>query len=483
MTRGIGVALTSLGLVAMLTMTVTCSASAASVATRHRAARAEPAYPQAATLSGPVTVGHIIEPAFSGTLPAGYVEQEYFASGTASAFEATSEPADGRWSVVRVSSASYRTRIVVRRPAKPSRFNGTVVVEWLNESVGESSPDWAYLNPYLSNAGFAYVGVSVQALGVEGGKPLLSTSPSQGLVQEEPARYGTLHQPGDQYSFDIFAQVGRALREGEDHAVLGHLHPEHIVAVGESQSAFFLTTFANVFQPLTHAYDGLFIHSRNGPGASLGGTTGKSSGSPAAQHIRTDLDVPVFMFETETDATKLGFTTALQPDTKRIRTWEVAGTSHIDAYLLGGTASGLGCTQPINNGPQHVVVQAAFSAFSKWVSHGTPPPSPGYFALASSQPVQLTRDADGNVVGGVRSPAVQVPVSVLSGVPASGTSGLCSLLGSTTSFTPARLVQLYHSKANYLALYTKSLDRAIAAGYILPANRASLVQQAEAVAF
>src|SRR6202042_82006 len=128
-----------------------------------------------------------------------------------------------------------------------------------------------YLNPLLVRAGYAYVGVSAQALGVEGGSPILGVGgASPGLVHQEPSRYGTLHHPGDQYALDMFAQIGQAVRNS--HAkVLGKLHPTHIVAVGESQSAFYLTTFVDALQPLTHTFDGFFIHSRGGGGAPLNG--------------------------------------------------------------------------------------------------------------------------------------------------------------------------------------------------------------------
>ena len=125
--------------------------------------------------------------------------------------------------------------------------------------------------------------------------------------------------------------------------------------------------------------------------------------------IRTDLRVPVFMFETQTDLIHLGYAPAQQPNTTRIRTWEVAGTSHADAYLVGVAASVLGCTTPVNSGPQHTVVQAAFAAFTKWVDHGTPPPSPPRFTLASSDPPSLALDSHGNVIGGVRTPGGRCP--------------------------------------------------------------------------
>ena len=448
-------------------------------------------YGASATFSGPVTAGHLIEPetALPTDLAAhDYVEQEYFAAGTAHSFTATAAPANGDWSITPTTSAAYKTRIIVRRPSNPAHFSGTVVVEWMNESEGESAPDWDYLNPELMNEGDAYVAVSAQALGVDGGTPILGsiagTSAGQGLVQQEPERYGSLHHPGDQYALDIFDQIGLGLRSSDAH-VLGALHPHHIVAVGESQSAYYLTTYANALEPHGHTFDGIFIHSRGGSGAPLNGSsiTSNSSSTPADQRIRTDLGVPVFMFETQTDLIELGYAPAQQPNTKDIRTWEVAGTSHADAYLLGPASSVLHCSSAINSGPQHVVVEAAFAAFVRWVVHGTPPPSPPPFQLQSEKPAALALDKNGNVVGGVRTPAVEVPVSTLSGAAPAGTSVICSLFGSTTPFSAQMLTSLYGSKANYIAKYTAALDHAISAGYLLSSERATLLAMAEQVQF
>lgn len=449
--------------------------------------RSSGVYGETSTFSVPPDKGHIIEPLSAIPLDLAahhYVQQEFFASGTAHAFRATTALSDGRWSIVPTTSASYRTRILVRRPEDPARFSGTVVVEWLNESAGESAPEWDYLNPELMKAGDAYVGVSAQALGVDGGTPILGSikGVGKGLVHQEPERYGTLHHPGDQYALDMFAQIGLGLRSSALH-VLGPLRPHHIVAVGESQSAYYLTTFADALQPRTRAFDGIFIHSRGGNGAPLDGASITSNLSSGGLRIRTDLRVPVFMFETQTDLIELGYASAQQPNTHRIRTWEVAGTSHADAYLVGSAAGELGCTTPINSGPQHQVVQAAFAAFSKWVVHGTPPPSPPPFKLSSRHPPTLALDRFGNVIGGVRTPAVDVPVSTLSGAAPPGTSVLCSLFGSTTAFSQQMLVSLYHTKAEYLSKFTASLDHAIAKGYILPSDRQGLLEQARQVQF
>ena len=291
---------------------LTTALAAAPVAAPAEAADVASTSTAVATFTGPVTTGHTIEPetALPTDLAAhGYVEQEFFAGGTAHAFNATSAPSDGRWTIAPTTSASYETRILVRRPSNPARFSGTVVVEWMNESEGESAPDWDYLNPELMDAGDAYVAVSAQALGVEGGTPILGSVTAgvgQGLIQQEPQRYGTLHHPGDQYALDIFDQIGLGLRaKGSD--VLGPLKPRHVVATGESQSAFYLTTFADALEPLSHAFDGIFIHSRGGAAAPLNGSSITSASAPAAVRIRTDLHVPVFMFETQTDMIQLGY--------------------------------------------------------------------------------------------------------------------------------------------------------------------------------
>ena len=77
----------------------------------------------AATLTGPITTGHVVEPESAHPLDLaanGYVEHEYFASGTAMAFKADSMPSDGKWTVTPTTTAAYKTRILVREPTNPA---------------------------------------------------------------------------------------------------------------------------------------------------------------------------------------------------------------------------------------------------------------------------------------------------------------------------------------------------------------------------
>jgi hypothetical protein len=99
----------------------------------------------------------------------------------------------------------------------------------------------------------------------------------------------------------------------------------------------------------------------------------------------------------------------------------------------------------------------------------------------STAPPRYELDKYGNAVGGVRTPAVDVPISTLSGQAPPGSSVLCSLFGSTTPLSGATLASLYPTKADYVALYTKSLDRTIRMGLILGADRAELLAHAKQV--
>ena len=52
---------------------------------------------------------------------------------------------DGKWSVTPGTKAAYKTRLIVRTPVDPKKFNGTVIVEWLNVTSGrDSDPDFGF---------------------------------------------------------------------------------------------------------------------------------------------------------------------------------------------------------------------------------------------------------------------------------------------------------------------------------------------------
>ncbi len=142
-------------------------------------------------------------------------------------------------------------------------------------------------------------------------------------------------------------------------------------------------TYINGVQPLTHAFDGFFVHSRGAAGLALvepgeAADIVDAIGRPPTI-IRTDTDVPVFTFQTEGDVTSvLGSVAARQPNTGTFRLWEVAGTAHADTRLVGENVISIDCGVPINDGPQHVVAKAALRHLVTWVTSGAAPPEAPY---------------------------------------------------------------------------------------------------------
>jgi hypothetical protein len=437
------------------------------------------------------------------------VVEEYFISGTATSFKLTGEPtADGAWAATPAGTAPYATRIVVVRPKDPKKFNGTVAVEWLNVTGGlDAGPDWTYSHREMLRSGYAYVGVSAQKVGVEGGQSLGGAG--MPLKKANPARYGALSHPGDNYAFDIFSQAGEAVRSGK---VLGPLKARHVLATGESQSAVFMTTYVDAIDPLAKVYDGFYIHSRFG-GAPAPETASMRGGPNArgAQGVkmRADLRVPVMTLISETDligSNLSGFWTAQQPDNDKLRIWEMPGTSHVDNYMffVGGFDNGSApmdkiaplwkpndalfgakMAKPINSAPQHhYVAEAAMSALESWVRTGKVPPKAPRLELAQAakagEAPKLVPDAQGNSKGGIRTPWVDAPTARLSGFGNTG-GPFGFLVGTTEPFDSATLARLYPGgKADYLKKFDASLAQAVKGGFILKADAPEIRELAAA---
>jgi Alpha/beta hydrolase domain len=432
----------------------------------------------------------------------GYCSEEWLLEGTASSWRAAGELGDdGLWETELDSLAPYRTRLVVCRPDSPTSFNGTVVVEWLNVSGGgDGSPDWFFLHRHLMREGAAWVGVSAQKAGIDGGGFFDS---GQHLKAVAPERYGILSHPGDAFAFDIFSQAGLALRAGT--GPLGGFQIENLLAVGESQSAVFLVTYINAIDQHAGIYDGFLVHGRGSSGATLEGQMfggGRQLEFTGSQRIREDVRVPVITVQSETDLVMMAGVRGRQPDNDRFRWWEIAGAAHFDSYGLiasqsdDGTLSpaelaaliapvdevrGMKSTGLINSGPQqHYVLNAATAGLEAWVRHGTPPPSGRWIESEPGPEPALARDELGISRGGIRTPWVDTPVAAFSGQGFPG-EVFTALFGSTHPFDRAQLGRLYRDgRAGYLAAFEQRLGEAIEAGFILAVDGDEIMSLASA---
>ena len=296
--------------------------------------------------------------------------------------------ADG---VVVSTGHPYKSRMIVRRPAKNGpKFNGVVLVEWVNVTSGYNlDVHWGLSHEYLDQAGYAYVGVSAQRVGVQ--------QAPYGLTVWSPTRYGTLDVTdggtvtNDSLSYDIFSQAGQAIRHPREAGVdvLDGLKFEMVIAVGASQSASRLSSYYNSIQPLHRAC--MTRSCRTSAAAPLAPTSGRSS-----SRVNSEREIVA------------GAAARRQPDSDIFRSWEVAGASHVgyQYQMFRGGFVGRDGLAPFNftcNRPplSHVSVQpvlnAAYAAMVDWVKKDKAPPVATPILVTSTSPLVIPRDADGHV--------------------------------------------------------------------------------------
>jgi hypothetical protein len=409
----------------------------------------------------------------------GYVEQEFFYSGRANVYDATVAPGIGARPTpsptANLVSAghAYRTRMVVRRPARPSAFNGTVVVEWLNAtSQYDVEALWFRTHESLMRDGYAWVGITAQSAPI--------TNPTLGLKAFSPVRYGSLDltdggtlTSGDPLSFDVYGQGIQAIRKA---GVLGGLRSKvrTVIAAGVSQSAGRVAVFLNAIQPRGEAVvDAALLY--------VGG-----------ERLRADLRVPVFKVLSETEFTapaSANEISSLQPDTNRMRTWTVAGTSHSDWASFAVRYALLqrdqptaplrdNCARPSRSRiPDRYPIAASINHLAAWAQRGDPPPTAPRIALAQDGATVL-RDEHGNALGGLRLAPFAVPTAVDTGANENppGGPGLCFLNGTHVPFDRATLHALYPDRPTYLRQFTRAVWQNVHDGYVMPADAREMLR-------
>ncbi|MDN3353180.1 alpha/beta hydrolase domain-containing protein [Actinomadura sp. DC4] len=410
---------------------------------------------------------------------AGYMEQEYFLDGTATGYvQADTWGSDGRWRVRPAEQSAFRTRLLVRRPADPARFNGTVIVEWLDLPGGvDVDPDFLYTHAELLRAGYAWVGVSAQQQGVTT------------LQRVDPGRYADLSHPGDTFSYSIYSQAAQALLHPAGIDPLGGLRPRTLIGDGYSGSSARLVTYINAVQPVDRLFSGFLVHSRWARSAPISQPPQAPQSSPSIVYTRTDSSAPVLTVATETEILQthpsypnLDYYPVSQPDSRGFRLWEVPGTSHVDATLDALLAAESGsqptqCTQAANNGQESAVMSAALAQINRWIRTGVPAPTARRIQVTPDG-TAIIRDGYGNALGGVRTPALDAPVATLTGSGNDGTSRQCEIEGTTTPFDPARLKALYPTHRAYVTATVRAAAAGVTAGFLLPPDAADIVKTA-----
>jgi hypothetical protein len=399
----------------------------------------------------------------------GYVEEEFFFDGTAARYDI---PAPLTILNTPMTTANliatglpYRTRMVVRRPESAGGFNGTVLMEWQNVTFGyDVDAVWLASSEHLMRRGYAWIGVSAQRLGVH--------QPVTGLRAWSPARYGTLDLTvggtiaDDSLQYDIYSQAAQAVRQPGGNDPMAGLSVEEIIAVGVSQGAVRLVAYHNAVHPWAAVFDG-FMPLLHGA------------------RVRTDLGIRVFKVLSETDVWRDQLPYR-QPDSNSLRRWEVAGTAHLDYYVVHsllplptrefGLLPQPTCTSPpLSRVPLAFVLNAAFDRMAAWVRNGVEPPTgPDIDADMSGV---IVRDSFGNALGGIRLSQHAVATATNTGVNGPLTNA-CRTYGTYLPFDGETLTALYPNHGTYVSQVTRVTKDNLTQGFIVLEDTVSTIRAA-----
>ena len=433
---------------------------------------------------------------------AGYVEEEYLVSGAADIWTW-----DNGLGAVPRGLEPYTTRIVLRRPDDPARFSGVVQLE-PNHPDDDRSLTWAAIAPWILRSGHAHVGVTHDPSAI------------RDLQKWDPERYGGLTIPDPAQRWDILGQVAALIHFGLDTAAKDFT-VKRIIGSGWSMTGTFWRTFLGEgFHERCrvdgiNAIDGYVICISSGGAARAGYGRLKDDVTLPPDDARRTIGkhgVPIVELlseaESETHHGVLRYDCDGPEDFYRL--YEVAGTSHIATGPPGILTNRRQLTdrgwpllpreivEPKSTARMDFVARAVFEAVDRWMEDGLVPPRADRIPyLAKEGPairgmfdesLPLARDGDGNVIGGIRTPWVDVPTatyvphsSPLPGqclpgahAPYTDPKMLADLIGHMLPFTREQLAQRYPSREAYLARFCQRANELVEERWLLHEEAAEL---------
>ncbi|MDO5612920.1 MAG: alpha/beta hydrolase domain-containing protein [Paracoccus sp. (in: a-proteobacteria)] len=453
-----------------------------------------PALAQAQSISTPPDTGTAMSATVMPMAANGYTETEYFVSGQAGRYRITDPLAEA---TLIDGGHPYTTRVLVRRPSDPAQFNGTAVIEWLNVSL-DQDVDFVFgaTRELLLRDGYVWIGVSAQRNGIEAmrrwnpdryGALSVAAPNTDPLTGDEidPADPSIMAKGGDVLAWDIFSQIGQLARAGAPDLMVG-LRAERLIAASESQSTLKVSSYYNSIQPLHRVYDGFLFYDRSG-------------------QLRTDTGVKAITIGTEIFTFLLG--QPPQADTDHQRWWEINGAAHfsleemrdyVDPMILRDGAFRDGdrvlsvsdltrergpCGSPslYSRVPNGDVLKAALAALDGWIQGGMAPATAARFVVDDQERPQYLRDANGQILGGIRTAARDAPMAANEGIGQG--PGFCGPSGTHTDYSEAEMCALYGSHDAYVARVQAITNANVRDRVLLPQEARRTVEEAQALTF
>ena len=443
-------------------------------------------------VSGPIPVtdkSHIFGEAKTNLTPldlskSGYVEEEFLISGSANVYDWQT---DGSLTV-KGANNPYTTRIVVRRPADPAKFSGTVITEIPNIARRFDWPMiWGFSKEYILESGHAWVQIGMAASVAS-------------MKKFDAARYGTMEFvnaskacPGeseDGMRYDMLAQVAAALKSKAAGMPLARLNVQRVFLTTQDTG---MVTYINAFHSVKRleggkpTYDGYLIKVLNAPGNINSCSRPLAANDP--RRMLKGVDVPTITVMAQGEVEGMVWNRIPDSDAPngRHRRFEYAMAAHIDKHAYTGLASfadqtAVGNAQGTPDWPftarcepeiklqDEKLLSYAFNAgfwhLERWVKDGIAPPKAERMVVDAAGKMPVNEFGIGQ--GGIRSPYSDVPVARY--LTASGGPGNCREFGSTTPLSWTELEKLYGNHANYVKKVNEAVDKMVAGKWVTEAD-------------
>lgn len=435
--------------------------------------------------------------ASAGLKGRGYVEEEFFLSGTANTYRY-----DANWNrELKQVNVPYTTRMVVRRPLDHAKFSGNVQFECAHPSLGNTS-HWGAVKRYVVRHGDAYV---IVMCGADPLQRKTANTPAPTAAHDilkwfDPKRYAPINWPEDGVRWDVIAQAGALIKSKVPSNPLAGYKVERTYAAGWSFTGSLWRTYVNEGfheeyrmpdgSPIFDGYlEGISSSTAGGGYNLLSDGNNLPIGNP--RRVTRTVDVPVIELLSENEAvTNLGPQAAESDDPKnRHRLYEVPGRTHNSGPLPGTSGATMqlrakghpsAAALPVpecgfvpSDVPMGGIAIATMANMDAWVRNGTPPPRAERMKL-DPQTKKGTKDRYGNTEGGVRSAQLDIPLAKYGDyldpacpLPLSATPPSPFMPMWRAQLSQAELSSLYKNKDDYLQKFKARLDEMVKQRWLL----------------
>ncbi len=430
----------------------------------------------------------------------GYVEEEFFLAGRANVYDAD----ENDRAVIAEEGLPYKTRILVRRPARAEAFSGRVYVDIMNATQGYDIEDlWHRIYLWCMENGHGYVGITSKPVNVLSLKNFdydryhtLDWSNGKPVPMPAPTNSATLPGTEEGLIWDMLGQTGVLLRS-EDTVVMGGFPVKEVYLTGQSQSGAYLNSFISYFDEHAKMPDGPGIYDGylNIVGALVQrsirqqDTIGPLRLLTRSMHpssmpyicLSSEADLTLFNLFVDGDLLEMKIENT-DTETDKCRYYEIPDTPHTDIVCpvlcavseiekMNGKVPNLDERLLTNINDMHVeyYICGLLEKLHCWAVSGK---APEEIPVLERGGGALLKDRHGNTLGGLRTAWVDVPIASYEACNPDDPEGIC---GRMTYFTPEQMRKLYGDVQTYRQKFAAYVQRQVSEGWLCEADAGRMI--------